>query len=129
MRSGTQRGEDGAAPSAVEEAPLSGDTARILEAVSLWQMTLTCKIEEVKVVISLISQDIYKLRESVTETERRIGLVEDDIPLLQVTTERLQYQLNVVLGKQDDMENRLCCCNLRFVGLPEVRGIGESPRY
>lgn len=122
-------GEDGAAPSATEEAPPTGDTARILEAVSLCQTTLTSKIEEVKIDISLIRQDIHKLRERVSETERRIGQVEDDISPLQVTTERLQYQLNVALSKQDDMENRLRRCNLRFVGLPEKAEGSDPPTF
>lgn len=97
--------------------PPTEDTARILEAVSLCQTTLTSKIEGVKIDISLICKDIHKLRERVSETERRIGHVDDEIPPLQVTTERLQYQLNAVLSKQDDTENRLRRCNLRFVGL------------
>lgn len=96
-----------------------GDTARVLEAISLCQTTLTSKIEEVKIDISLIRQDINKLRERVSETKRRVGHMEDVIPPLQVTTERLQHHLNSVLSKQDDMENRLRHCNLRFVGLTE----------
>lgn len=119
-------GEDSAASSSGEEVPPSGDTARILDAVSLCQTTLTSRIEEVKVDISLIRQDMHKLRERVTEAERRVGQVEDDIPPLQITTERLQHQLNVVLSKQDEMENRLHRCNLRFVGLPE-RSEGTDP--
>lgn len=82
-------------------------------------MTITSRIEEVKVDISLIRQDMHKLRERVTKADRRVGQVEDDIPPLQITTEQLQHQLNVVLSKQDEMENRLRHCNLRFVGLPE----------
>lgn len=52
--------------------------------------------------------------------------MEDEIPPFQVTTERLQHQLNTVLSKQDDTENRLRCCNLCFVGLPE-RAEGSDP--
>lgn len=84
----------------------------MLEAIAICQSTLTPRIEEVKVDISLIRQDIHRLRERVSETERRVGQVEDGIHPLQVTTEQLQYQLNVVLSKQDDMENRLRRCNL-----------------
>lgn len=95
------------------------DTARVLEAISDCKSTLTCKIEEVKVDVSLIRQDLQKMRERVTETETRISQVEDSVPPLQISTERIQHQLNAVLAKQDDMENRLRRCNLRFVGLPE----------
>lgn len=72
-----------------------------------------------KIDVSLIRQDLQKLRDRVTETEARISHLEDELPPLQVHTERLQHQLNMVLAKQDDMENRLRRCNLRFVGLPE----------
>lgn len=81
-----------------EESP-TGDTARVLEAISLCQCTLTAKIEEVKVDISLIRQDIHKLKERVSENKHRVGHVEAEIPPLQVTTERLQYQLNAVLRR------------------------------
>lgn len=64
-------GKDGATPASGEDGPPSGDTTRILDAISLCQTTLTSKIEEVKVDISLIHQDIHKLRERVSKTERR----------------------------------------------------------
>lgn len=69
--------------------------------------------------MSLIHQNLQKLRDRVTEAETRISREEDEMPPLQVTTERLQHQLNAVLAKQDDMENHLRRCNLQFVGLPE----------
>lgn len=77
-----------------------------------------CKIEKVKIDVSLIRQDLQKHRDQVTETEAHISHVEHELPPLQFATERIQHQLNAVLTKQDDMENRLRCCNLRFVGLP-----------
>lgn len=120
------RDEDGAPPLQGEEEQASGDTARVLEAIAVCQSTLTSRIEEVKVDISLIRQDIHKLRDRVSETERRVSHVEDGVHPLQVTTEQLQYQLIAVLSKQDDMENRLRRCNLRFVGLPE-RSEGTGP--
>lgn len=110
-------------------APLpEEDTVRVLEAISLCQITPTLKIEEVKVDISLIRQDMHKLRERVMETERRVSKVEDGLPPLRITTERLQHQLNSILHKQDDMETRLQCCNFRFVGLPE-RAKGSELTY
>lgn len=95
------------------------DTARVLEAISDCKSSLTCKIEEVKIDVSLIRQDLQKLRERVTETETRISRVEDEMPPLQQATDHIQQQLHSILSKQDDMENRLRRCNLRFVGLPE----------
>lgn len=117
--------QDGAA--ALEEEPSAGtDTARVLEAISscqeaitACQTSLTARIEEVKVDISLVRQDFQKLKGRVTEAENRLGTVEDSLPPLQNTTSELQHQVNQLLQKQDDIENRLRRCNLRFVGLPE----------
>lgn len=120
-----ENGADQPAPS----DSAADDTARVLEAISDCKSTLTCKIEEVKVDVSLIRQDLQKLRERVTDTETRISQVEDDISPLQITTERLQHQLNMVLIKQDDMENRLRRCNLRFVGLPEGEEGADPPSF
>lgn len=89
--------EDGSASSSGEEGPTSVDTACILDAVSLCQLTLNSRIEEVKVDISIIHQDMHKLRDRVTQTKRRVGQMEYDIPPLQISTERIQHQLNMVL--------------------------------
>lgn len=114
--------QDGAAP-AEHEASLTdqppNDTAKVLEAISLCQSTLTSKIEEVKVDISLIRHDMTKLRERVTESETRIGRVEDTLHPLQNTQEDMQRQLQQLAQKQDDLENRTRRSNLRFIGLPE----------
>lgn len=60
--------------------------------------------------------------------ETRISHMEDDMPPLQVATERLQHQMHTVQQKQDDMDNRLRRCNLRFVGLP--KGVeGSDPPH
>lgn len=111
-------GENGAdAPSSPESA--ADDTAQVLEAISDCKSTLTGKIGEVRIDVSLIKQDLQKLRERVTETENRISRVKDEVPPIQIATERMQHQLNTLLSKQDDMENRLRQCNLRSVGLPK----------
>lgn len=111
--------EDNGAGSPAATSSSTEDTARVLEAISDCKSTLMGKIEEVKIDVSLIRQDLQKLRDGVTETENRISHVEDDMHPLQVTTEQLQHQFHTVLVKQDDMKNRLRRCNLRFVGLPE----------
>lgn len=64
-----------------------------------------------------------------SETERRVSHVEDGLPLLQVTTERLQHEHNSVLSKQDDMENRLRRLNLCFVGLLEWAEGSDPPTF
>lgn len=88
--------EDGIAPTPGVEDPPSGDTARILEAITLCQTTLSSKIEKVEIDISLIHQDIHKLRERVTEMKCRIGHLEDEILPLQVTASG--YSINSMLS-------------------------------
>lgn len=111
-----EAGEENGAGSSSPPDAAAEDPARVLEAISDCKNTLTSKIE-VKIDVSLIRQDLQKLRDWVTETEARLSHVEDELPPLQVHTERLQHQLTMVLAKQDDMENCLRRCNLRFVGL------------
>lgn len=101
----------------------------MLEASSTCQSTLTTKIEEVKVDISLIRQDLKKAVGRVTEAEHRLSHVEGGIPPLQVSTERLEHQLNSPLQKQDDVENQLQRCHLWFVGLPEGTEGSDSPSF
>lgn len=100
----------------------------MLEAISDCKSTLTGKIEEVKTDVSLI-QDLQKLHDRVTETENRISHVEDEMHPLQVTTEQLQHQLHTIQAKQDDMENHLRRCNLRFVGIPEGSEGTDPPSF
>lgn len=118
-------GQDGGATRRGETAA-NADTTKVLEAITACQeaiaacqSTLTARIEEVKVDISLVRQDFQKLRERVTETETRISMMEDSLPPLQHSSEAIQTQVNQLLQKQDDLENRIRRCNLRFIGLPE----------
>lgn len=73
----------------------------------------------VKTDIALIRQDLSKLKDRVNETEARISRTKYIIHPLQHTNDNVQCQLQQLSAKQDDMENRLRCCNLRFIGLPE----------
>lgn len=41
----------------------------------------------------------------------------------------MQLQVNQLLQKQDEMENRLRRCNLRFIGLPEGEEGAEPPPF
>lgn len=49
----------------------------------------------------------------------RISRAEDILHPLQHTIDEVRRQLQQLSVKQDDMENRLRRCNLRFIGLPE----------
>lgn len=113
----TEKDEDGGASH--EERNPASDTDRLLEAITFCRTSLAAQVEEVKVDISLLRQDFQKLRDRVTTAEVRLGVVEDALPPLQVGTDRMQLQINQLFAKQDDMENRLRRCNLRFIGLPE----------
>lgn len=116
--------EDGAGAEA--EADRVASESKVLEAIALCQSTLTSKIEEIKVDISLIRHDMSTLRDRVKETEDRISSAEDVIHPMQHTTEQLQRQVQQLEAKHDDMENRLRRCNLRFIGLPE-KAEGTDP--
>lgn len=83
-------------------------------------------MDEVKTDISLLRQDLSKVRDRVTETEARISTVEDILHPLQHTTEDMQRQIQQLHSHQDDLENRSHRCNLRFIGLPE-RIEGKDP--
>lgn len=80
-----------------EETFVGTDTAKVLEAITLCQeavaacqTTLTARIEEAKVDISLVREDFQKLRERVTEAEAWLSTVEYSLPPLQQSTEALQ---------------------------------------
>lgn len=117
-----------------EESYTGADTTRVLvaitacqEAITNCQTTLTARIEEVKVDIFLVWQDFQKLRDRVKDTEDRISTVEDSLHPLQISSDNMQLQVNQLLQKQDDMENRLRRSNLRSIGLPEgVEGTDPS---
>lgn len=104
----------------------SADTAKVLDAIATLQGTLTAKKDEVKIDISLLRQDLSKVKDRVTEAETRIGAAEDILHPLTHTTEDLQRQIQQLHAHQDDMENRLRRCNLRFIGLPE-KAEGTNP--
>lgn len=66
---GEEAGEDGGA-TCESQTLTSGDTDKLLEAITFCRTSLTAQIEEVKMDISLIRQDFQKLRES---QRRRLG--------------------------------------------------------
>lgn len=117
-QNGEELEEDGGAAQAGEERS-AGDTDKLLEAITFCPTSLTAQIEEVKVDISLIRQDLHKLSNRVKSAETRISDIEDTIPPLQADTGRMQLQIQQHFSKQDEMKNRLRRCNLRLIGLPE----------
>lgn len=65
----------------------AADKSEILEAIAACQTSLTTRIEEVKIDISLLRQDMQQLRDRVGESEQRLGRVEDTIPPLQESSD------------------------------------------
>lgn len=110
-----QQAEDGAGVSS-DTKQAAAATNKVLDAIALCQSTLTTKIKKVKIDVS---QNLSTLRDHVAETETRINRAEDILHPLQHTTDDVRRQLQQITMKQDDMENRLRRCNLRFIGLPE----------
>lgn len=84
--------------------------AKVLDAIATLQGTLTAKIDEVKIDISLLIQDLSKLKDRVTETETYIGVAEDTLHPLQHTTEDMQWQIHQLHSHLDEIENRLSRC-------------------
>lgn len=109
--------EDGGAAKAGEER-IAGDTDKLLEAITFCRTSLTTQIEDVKVDIS-IRQDLQKLRDRVKTTETLLSTVEDAIPPLQMSSDRMKQHIHQLFSKQDVMENRLRRYNLHLTGLPE----------
>lgn len=67
--------EDGAPEKARGERK-AGDTERLLEAITLCRTSLTAQMEEVKMDISLISQDFQKLKDWVKGAETRLSTMD-----------------------------------------------------
>lgn len=110
--------EDGA-DTCSDSEPHADGRARVLDAIAALQGTLTAKIDEVKIDISLLRQDLSKVKDRVTETETRIGTVEDIMHPMRHAAEDMQRRIQQLHSHQGNMENRLRRCNLRFIGLPE----------
>lgn len=127
---GCVQAQDGGPPPSAPAAAASGvDQAAILAAITDCKTSLTTKIEEIKIDISLLRQDFQKLRGRVTETEGRISRVEDDLPPIQNAVEQASRDIQYLLHKQDDLENRAQRNNIRFIGLPEDMEGTSPPCY
>lgn len=77
---GQAQAQDGGSPSS-PSATHAADKSKILEAIAACQTSLTTRIEEVKIDISFLRQDMQQLRDRVGESEKRLSHVEDALPL------------------------------------------------
>lgn len=94
-------------------------SANLMAAITLLKETLTSKIDTVTTEVSLIRHDMDKFRSRLSEAEFRISQVEDTVHTDSRELRILQKQVQSLPEKTMDMENRLCCNNLRVVGISE----------
>ncbi|XP_056378402.1 uncharacterized protein LOC130274270 [Hyla sarda] len=76
-------------------------------------------VDELRQDFIILRHETQKIRERTEEVEQRVAMVEDTLHPLLDRVDYLQRQLMGVLGRLDDMENRLRCNNICLVGLPE----------
>lgn len=69
--------------------------------------------------VSLLRQDLQKVRERATSVEGRISDLEDQLPTLTRYTRMAVHQVIQANTKMDDIENRLRRNNVHIVRLPE----------
>uniref|UniRef100_A0A803JHA1 L1 transposable element RRM domain-containing protein n=1 Tax=Xenopus tropicalis TaxID=8364 RepID=A0A803JHA1_XENTR len=108
-------------------APTSADLmSAILQCQTSLTSTFTSKIEELKIDLSLIKQDMQNIRERTGALEERVGGVEDRTANLPQQLNEVKLQLQTVMDRIDDLENRQRRSNIRVLGLPE-RAEGAQP--
>lgn len=108
------------------EPTLRQVTTQLLEAIQLSTTSLTGKIEEVKIDVGLLRQDLQSLRGRVREVEDRVSQMEDAVAPIHPKVAELEKVANSWVQRADDLENRLRRNNLRILGLPE-RTEGQHP--
>lgn len=99
--------------------PTEPSNKEILGAIQAAHASTTAQLDTITIDISLLRQDMQKLRERTTEVEQRVSRLEDTARPLPSDLARVQKQLAEMTDKADDIENRLRRNNVRLVGLPE----------
>lgn len=69
--------------------------------------------------VSLLRQDLQKIRECTTAVESRVSEIEDQVPPLARDTNSAYQMAKEANDRADDLENRLRRNKIRIVGLPE----------
>lgn len=108
----------------IEQAPLEREQEQsnfeaLMQAITNCQSTLTGKIEQMQLDISLIRRDMDTFRNRLSEAERRVGDAEDVLQDHTVSLRTLQTKIKALETRAEDAENRNRRNNLRIVGLPE----------
>lgn len=103
-----------------EPPPLGTDQFQaLMQAISGCQITLTTKIEQMQMEMGLITRDMDKYRDRLSEVERRTSDTEDMVRDQGASLHMLQVPVKAMEARAEDQENRNCRNNLRVVGLPE----------
>lgn len=87
---------------------------------------LAGEVKGMKVELSLVRQDMQKLRDRTAALEGRVGSLEDEWQPLQRDVKYLQTVSSANAARLEDMENRLRRNNVRAVGIPE-KSEGKNP--
>lgn len=77
------------------------------------------QMKGIKEELTLVRQDLKMITERVTEVEKRISLIEDDLLPMKQEAKIWREKIEKLTGKVDEMENRLRRDNVRVVGFPE----------
>lgn len=92
---------------------------QLMEAIHLSNAALTFKMDEIKIDIGLIRQDMQSMRDRMAEAENRIPLLADAVTPIPKRILIAEKQLATWQQKTDGFENRMRCNNLRIFGLLE----------
>ena len=102
-----------------EPTGTSTETEAILKAIKDSKDAVERKVEEVRVDVSLLRQDLRGVADRVTEAEARISTAEDEIIQLRTQVNQLIKSSAILEDRAEDAENRSRRNNLRLVGIPE----------
>lgn len=123
-------------PAAIPSVPTPGSSvvdgakeptlADVLAIIKVNHADLVGKVDGLKIDLTIMRQDVHKLRGWVTKTEQRISDLEDTIAPILPRLNTYGGKITTLEDKVHDLENRLRRNNLRLVGLPE-RVEGSDP--
>ena len=77
------------------------------------------KVEEVRIDVSLLQQDLRKVTDRVTKAETRVSTAEDELATLKTRFTQLLRSMAILEDMAEDAENRSRRNNLRLIGVPE----------
>lgn len=98
----------------------------VLKIIKVNHFDLMGKVEELKLDITIMCQNMHKIRDRVPATKRRIPDLVDTVNPVFPAVKTCGTKIKSMEDKVDDLRNRLRRNNLRLVGLPE-RVEGSDP--